>query len=346
MGKHMGNIVRVGFAAVALMALAAQGMGAPLATETVSANGAANEYLADGVVEAVRTSSIGADISGRVTALLVHAGDKVKAGQVLLRIDERVANQQALATQSQVAAAQAQLDAAKADFERRQSLYQQKFLSKAALDRAEAEYKSAAAQAKAQIAQATAAGVQTGLHTIAAPYDGIVAETLVELGDMVTPGRPLINFYDPAALRATVNVPQSQVAALRHEDARVEIAGVAAPVRVQADAVTVLPTADPMSHMVQARLALPAQTVAAPGAFARAWLPTAANESKGRLTIAQRAVIRRSELTAVYVIDKEGKPQLRQVRLGRSLGDRIEVLAGLTAGERVALDPLAAANVR
>lgn len=317
----------------------------PLATETVGSGSAANEYLADGVVEAVRTSSIGADLSGRVTALLVQAGNKLKAGQVLLRIDERVASQQALASQSQVAAAQAQLDAAKSDFERRKSLYDQKYLSKAALDRAESDYKSAAAQAKAQIAQATAAGVQTGLHTLTAPYDGIVAETLVEVGDMVTPGRQLITFYDPSALRVSVNVPQSQVAALRRADARVEIAGSIAAVSVKADAVTVLPTADPVSHMVQVRLLLPAQNAAAPGTFARAWLPLQAQAGKARITVPQRAVLRRSELVAVYVVDKDGKPQLRQVRLGRDLGDRVEVLAGVTAGERVALDPFAAAKV-
>lgn len=342
----MGNWVKVGLTAVAALLLSARAFAAPLASETVAAGSAANEYLADGVVEAVRASAIGADISGRITALLVRAGDKVKAGQILLRIDERVASQQALASQSQAAAAQAQLDAAKSEYERQHSLYQQKFLSKAALDRAEAAYKSAAAQAKAQIAQAAAAGVQTGLHTIVAPYDGIVSDTQVELGDMVTPGRVLIGFYDPAALRATVNVPQSQVAALRRDDAHVEIAGLAAPVRVKADAITVLPTADPVSHMVQVRLALPPQSVAAPGAFARAWLPLASAENRGRVTISQRAVLRRSELTAVYVLDKESKPQLRQVRLGRTLGDRVEVLAGLTAGERIALDPLAAANVR
>ena len=173
----------------------------PLTTETIKPGTGNDIYVAEGVVEAVRSSTIGAELAGRVTALMVKAGDKVHSGQVMARIDERVAAQQALASQSQVAAAQAQLSAAQSDFDRRQKLYEQKFLSKAALERAESDYKSAAAQAKAQIAQANAAGVQTGLHTLTAPYTGVVAETGIELGDMVMPGKPLITVYDPSELR-------------------------------------------------------------------------------------------------------------------------------------------------
>ena len=317
-----------------------------LATETVQAGAGSNTYSAEGVVEAVRSSVIGAELAGRVTALLVKAGDRVHAGQVLARIDERIANQQALASQSQVAAAQAQLAAAQADFERRQKLYEQKFLSKAALDRAESDYKSAAAQAKAQIAQATAAGVQTGLHTLTAPYNGVVAETQIELGDMVMPGKPLLTVYDPSVMRVTVNLPQSQLANLKSAAATVEIPGAKNPtLSIAAGNVIALPTADPVSHMVQVRIALPASTDnPSPGMFARALLPTQGPAATGRITVPATAVITRSELTAIYVVDGTGHASLRQVRPGRRQGERIEILAGLEAGEKVALDPLAAAK--
>lgn len=321
---------------------------APLATESVRTGLGGNVYNAEGVVEAVRSSVIGAELAGRVTALLVKAGDRVQAGQVLARIDQRVAAQQALASQSQVAAAEAQLAAAQADFERRQRLYEQKFLSKAALDRAESDFKSAAAQAKAQIAQATAAGVQTGLHTLTAPYSGVVAETHIELGDMATPGKPLLVVYDPSALRVTVNLPQSQLANLKAASATVEIPGAGTPLlNIAPGNITVLPTADPVSHMVQVRIALPPATSGlAPGMFARALLPAQGPAATGRITVPAVAVVTRSELTAVYVMDGSGRFALRQVRLGRRQGDRVEVLAGLEAGEKVVLDPLAAAKQR
>ena len=246
----MRNTGKPGGLFALLMLIAGHVSAGQLAIETVRPVAAGSAYTAEGVVEAVRYSLIGAELSGRVTALLVKAGDQVKAGQVLARIDERIAAQQALASQSQVAAAQAQLDVAQSDFERRKRLHEQNFLSKAALDRAESDYRSTAAQARAQIAQAGAAGVQTGLHTLAAPYSGVVAETHIELGDMVMPGRPLLAVYDPSALRITVNLPQSQLANLKRSAVAIEIPGARTPsFEAAADKVTVLPTADPVSHI-------------------------------------------------------------------------------------------------
>ena len=345
----MRNTLKTGrhFICLLLFATTAPSMwAAPLATETIKPGAGNDSYTAEGVVEAVRSSTIGAELAGRVTALMVKAGDKVQSGQVMARIDERVAAQQALASQSQVAAAQAQLVVAQSDFERRQKLYEQKFLSKAALDRAESDYKSAAAQARAQIAQANAAGVQTGLHTLTAPYTGVVAETGIELGDMVMPGKPLLTVYDPSALRISVNLPQSQLVNLKNMPVTIEIPGAAEPtINVPASSVTVLPTADPVSHMVQLRITLPAKsTLLRPGMFARALLPISSTTTPERITVPVTAVITRSELTAVYVVDGKGNASLRQVRLGRPQGNRIEVQAGLDAGETIALDPLAAAK--
>ncbi len=332
-------------AALVLAAVTSSVLAGPLATEVIKPENGSRQYTAEGVVEAVRSSTISAELSGRVTALMVKAGDKVQAGQVMARIDERVAAQQALASQSQVAAAQAQLDAAKSDFERRQKLYEQKFLSKAALDRAESDYKSAAAQARAQIAQANAAGVQTGLHTLTAPYTGIVAETAIELGDMVVPGKPLLTVYDPGTLRVSASLPQSQLANLQGTPVIIEIPGASSPiVTVAAGNVIALPTADPVSHMVELRIALPVGGGLRPGMFARVLLPVKGNAITSNIRVPTSAVITRSELTAVYVVDNKGKASLRQVRPGRTLGNRIEINAGLEAGESVALDPLAASR--
>ena len=107
-----------------------------------------------------------------------------------------------------------------------------------------------------------------------------------------------------------------------------------------------LPTLDAATHTVQVRADLPAglQGVA-PGGFARLWLPVAAGREPG-VWVPMAAVLRRAELTALYVQGADGKPLLRQVRLGRSDGERIEVLAGVAAGERVLTDPQAAARSR
>jgi RND family efflux transporter MFP subunit len=321
---------------------------AELPTATVRASIENATWGADGVVEAVRQSSIASEVSGTVTALPVKAGDRVSAGQVLVRIDERAAAQQAAANEAQAAAAEAELQAAQKEFERARHLFEEHYISQAALDQAEAQFKAARAEARARLAQAGAATTQTSLHTLRAPYGGVLASVDVQVGDMATPGRALITMYDPAALRVVVTVPESVVQQLRRDaEVRIEVPGADRSVRqLTARSVTLLPAADPESHTMRVRLGLPSdagQAAPVPGMFARAWLPASAQPTS-HLMIPARAVIRRTELQAVYVVDQAGKPWLRQVRLGRAMGDQVEILAGLEPGERVALDPLAAAR--
>jgi len=106
-----------------------------------------------------------------------------------------------------------------------------------------------------------------------------------------------------------------------------------------------LPTVDAATHTQQLRVLLPAEYLGlAPGLFARLWLPAGSAAAAQRLFVPASAVVRRAEMTGVYVVDAKGAPQLRQVRLGRAQGANVEVLSGLAAGERIALDPQAAAR--
>ena len=304
----------------------------------------------DGVVEAVRQTVLAAQVAGAVVQLDVKVGDRVSAGQLLLRLDARAAEQTAAAGDAQVQAARAALDVAAKDLARQQQLFQKDYISQAALERAESAFKSTQAQVNAQSAQSGAARTQSGLYTVRAPFAGVVAEVPVSLGDMAMPGRPLLSLYDPAALRITAAVPQSLAAQLMSAAApRLELPGLPeaqrwlVPQRLQW-----LPTVDAATHTVQLRAELPTGLAGlAPGMFARIWLPLAgagAGPASASLTVLSAAVVRRAEMTGLYVLDAQGQPVLRQVRLGRTLGEQVEVLTGLNPGERVVSDPQAAAR--
>ena len=306
----------------------------------------------DGLVESVRQTVIAAQVPGAIVQLEVRAGDRVKAGQVLLRIDARAAEQNAAASEAQVQATRATLEMATQELERQKQLFARNYISEAALQRAESAFKATRAQSLALAAQAGAAHTESGLHVIRAPFDGVVAEVPVSLGDMAMPGRALLTLYDPAALRLTAAVPQSLAARVSAGMLpRAELPALPAgrrwvtPLRVE-----VLPTADPGTHTVRIRLDLPAGIEgASPGMFARLWLPAAAEGAAPAapvVTVPIGAIVRRAELTALYVLDRDGRPVLRQVRLGRSEGGQVEILSGLSAGERVVTDPQAAARVR
>ncbi|HEY1392531.1 MAG TPA: efflux RND transporter periplasmic adaptor subunit, partial [Methylibium sp.] len=195
-------------------ALAADGQDSPspLSSAPVTRGGAAAGEGYDGVVQALRQTVVAAQVPGAVVALEVKAGDRVKAGQLLLRLDARAAEQQAGAAAAQVQAARAAQEAATKEFERQKQLYQKNYISQAALERAEAQYKATQAEASAQLASAGAARTQSSFYVVKAPYDGIVADVAVVLGDMAMPGRPLLTVYDPGALRVSARVPQSAAA--------------------------------------------------------------------------------------------------------------------------------------
>jgi RND family efflux transporter MFP subunit len=319
-----------------------------LATAVVRSPGAGESASFDGVVEAVRQTVMSAQVSGAVVAIDVKVGDVVKAGQVLARIDARAAEQNVAASDAQVQSARATLEVATKEFDRQKQLFEKNYTSQAALERAEAQFKATQAQVSAQLAQAGAARAQSGFFVVRAPYGGVIADVPVMLGDMAMPGRPLLTIYDPASLRVTASIPQTEIARIASgKPAKVQFPGLPADHQWAAPiGQTLLPTADPGTHTAQIRLDLPA-TVGnlAPGTFARVWLPMQ-GAATPRLYVPAQAVVRRAEMTGVYVVDPNGHPILRQVRLGRAVDDTVEVLSGVSAGERVALDPQAAARER
>lgn len=313
------------------------------ATVSAQAAGVGTGTAHAGRVEAVRSATVAAQVAGTITALHVKAGDRVAEGQVLLHIDSRVAGKTAQASAAQTEAAVAVLTAARSEFARQQRLFEKRYISQAALERAEAQYKAAAAQARAQQAAADAADTQAGLSVLRAPFDAIVAEVPVETGDMAMPGSPLLALFAPDALRVVADVPQGAVPAdAAAPDIRLELPGGR---MLSPAAVEVLPTLDARSHTVRLRLALPpAAGAVAPGSYARVWLADAA--PRAAVLVPRRAVVRRAEMTGLYVLDAQQRPLLRQVRLGAERGEQVEVLAGVDAGEAVVVDPQAAARLR
>ena len=352
MARIAPHLVKL-FALLMLSGLAQSAVAQAPATAPVERLGAGSILMADGVVEAVRQSVVAAQVAGAIVALQVKAGDRVQQGQLLLRIDDRAASQNALAGAAQAASAEAVLVRARSDLARSLKLRDAGFISAAAHDRAEADFKAAQADANAQLARARAAQAESGFYVVRAPYAAIVSAVAVELGDMATPGRPMLTLYAPENLRVTATVAQNEVSHIQPgAPVRVQIPSLSGQAReFAATSITVLPAADPNSQTVQVRLGIPAATAGlVPGMFARAGFAIAAGDKEsGALTIPARAVVKRAELQLVYVVG-DGKtqirPQLRQVRTGHQSGERIEILAGLNPGEVVALDPLAAAQQR
>jgi RND family efflux transporter MFP subunit len=204
------------------------------------------------------------------------------------------------------------------------------------MDRATADLKSAQARVDAAAGALSAAQERYENTVVRAPYSGIVVERHVELGEMATVGTPLMTGISLEHLRVVVDVPQSDIAALRRDaQARVDLPS---GETLEAREVRIFPYADPSTHTFRVRLRLAeGQHGIYPGMWVKVRFTTGEEES---LLVPESAVVQRSELTAVYVLDEQGRPRLRQVRLGRPLPDGSRViLAGLDAGEMVVTEP-------
>jgi RND family efflux transporter MFP subunit len=339
---------RIALPAVAAALLAACGGDEPLPaspaatdaglqTVVVAAGAGEGERLFDGIVEAVQQATLAAQTTGRIVALVHDVDDTVARGDVILRIsgiEQRARLDEALQGLTEARAMAAE---ARARHARVSDLAAQRLLPQADLDRATADRDAALARLAAAEAGVSSAREQFGYTEVRAPFAGVVTARHVDVGEAVNPGQPLTAVAALGALRVNTDVPQALAEKVRGLGrARVYAGG-----RVlESTALTVFPAAAAGSNTVRVRIELPAGTGDLyPGMFVKAGF---ASDEAAALRVPAATVVRRSEVTAVYVVAADGAIRLRQVRLGRLLGDQYEILAGLEAGERIAADPVAA----
>lgn len=296
------------------------------------------EYQVDGVVEARRQATISAEVSGKVEEVNFDIDDRVEKGEVVLRISDREYRARVKQARAALAEADANLQEAKLKYDRSASLLQKNLIAKSAIDEASASYKAAQARLASARANLEQAEEQLERTVVRAPYSGVVVDRHVEPGESILPGQPFLTGYEPGILRVSANVPQSRIASLRD---RREVRVVLEDSRSFAvERVIIHPFANPKNHSFPVRLDLaPATDGLFPGMLVKVNLSIG---DTTRLLLPQQALVSRAEINAVYVLDANGRLSLRQVRPGKRFDERIEILAGLSDGEVVALDPVRA----
>lgn len=317
----------------------------PLAGIVVHAENARREQIWDGVVEAVHQVTITAQTNARVLELPYDVNDVVAKGAVLVRFTDVEQKSARNAAQAQIASAQATYNSALASYQRYDAISAKGYVSRDQLDQQRAQRDTAKAALEAARAQLNQVGQALDYTVLRAPFAGIITRRFVHVGEAVQAGppspQPLIALQSLDDLRVNVQVPQSSVADIRQFNAANVLLGPDGDGsrRMAVSSVNVFPYADPETHTFNVRLQLPAaDTGLYPGMTVKVAFAT--GEAK-RLLVPASALVQRGEIVAVYVIGAHGVT-LRQVRTGYHYGDRVEVLAGLDDGERIAADPLAA----
>lgn len=287
------------------------------------------ERVLDALVEAVNKATISAQTSGRVQEIYFDVNDYVKNGDVLIRL--RDTEQQA-----NLKVAIANFTQAETEYKRVKDIFDKKLISKSVLDKSESQLKSAAAR-KEQAEENLE-------HTvIRAPYSGIVVKRHIEVGETARSGVPLFTGISLESLRAVVEVPQDIISKVTEYKAARVISLKNDEKNIVATSMTISPYADEKSHTFLVRANLPkGEHGLYPGMAVKVAFTIGKMK---KLAVPVSAIIYRSEVTAVYVVDKDNRISLRHVRAGEKVNtDLIEILAGLQENESVAINPVAAAT--
>lgn len=309
----------------------------PLASVLVQPEHMPAERSFDGVVQAVDRVTIAAQTSGRVAAVYHGVDDVVPDGALLMRLRSTVQRADLHQARAALRAAEARAKEASTRYRRILDMYDRRVVPKADLDRVTADRDAAVARLHAARAAVASAAEGVTYTEIRAPYAGVVIDRLAQVGEAVTPGTPLVQMASLEHLRVVVSIPQSLAVTVRRVGkGTVYVGGVA----VAARRVTVFPAAAAGSNTFRVRLELPAGIRGLyPGMVVHTAFVTGV---RPQLLVPLGSVVRRSEVTAVYLVQPNGNVLMQQVRLGERLGDRVEVLSGLEPGDRVALHPLVA----
>lgn len=296
-------------------------------------------YTFTGAVEAIHKATMTAETSGRIAEVFFDVDDIVDKGDVIARFRN---NQQkadldlALAGRKEAEAALARDES---EFKRYVELYEKRLVAKALLDQARAALDGSKARLEASSARIKQARENYENTVIRAPYSGIVTKRHIEVGEAVNPGSPLVSGLSLDKLRLVVDVPQSLIESIRQQK-KAQIVLNDGKI-ITSEALTIFPYADDLSHTFRVRVELPEDIHGVyPGMLIKVGFVT---DQQRVLTIPVQAMVHRGEMNIVYVQAETGQIHMRQIRPGPSLGGgEMIVHAGLTEGETIWLDPVAA----
>lgn len=329
-----------------------------VSTVTVAAETWPSIYEATGTVRARTSTAISAKLTGYVREVRVQTGDRVHEGQMLVTLDSRdldVGARRADAareevrtgvpeTDSAVRAAKASLDLAQVTFNRMQDLYQKKSLSDQEFDEASAKLKAAQAawemararraQMDSKLAQADqevrSSEVTRSYADIAAPFAGVVVARSVEPGGLAMPGAPLLTIEREGAYRLEAAVDESHLSAIRvGQPVSITLESVGRTIEARVS--EIVPSVDAVSRAYIVKIDLPSIPQLRSGIFGRAAFQLG---SRTVLAIPAGAVTERGQLQSVMIADG-GFAHTRLITTGQKSNDRVEILSGLNAGEKI-----------
>lgn len=315
-------------------------------TVTVATAMAADQavrFSASGKIEAMRQANLSTRMMGYIRDIQVKVGDRVRQGQTLLSLDIADLNAQRARSEAAIAEAQAAFTTAEKDYQRYSRLFEEESASQKELDDMTARFRMAEARLEAARQAKQEVEAQLAYARIKAPFGGIVTNIFPKIGDMANPGQTLVALESPGVFEVKAGIPEAEISRVARGDSvivYIEVIGEQRSGYVSELSLSARHT----GGQYLATIALPDSPEGLrSGMYARVLFErtgpagsdgTAAASWQGSVLIPQEALVHRGQLSGVYTISQENTALLRWLRLGSKQGDQVEVLSGLSPGER------------
>lgn len=308
----------------------------PAVAVTVSSVAAENNtpfLTASGKIEAANSANLSTRMMGFVDKVHVNVGEKVTKGQLLVSINNSDLSAKQAQTSAGITEAQAAFNNAEKDYKRFQNLFAENSASQKELDDQRARYEMAKARLEGAKQMKNEVQSQFAYVNLRAPFNGVVTNKFIEAGDMANPGVPLISVEGPGNFEVMASVPESEISKIK-SGAEVQVL-VKSSEKILPGTVTEVSTSAKNTggqYLVKVVLDKTDASILS-GMYATVQFPIEKKTDVGMVLVPQEALVKRGQLTGIYTVSQSNTALLRWLRLGRTFGDKVEVLSGLAADE-------------
>ncbi|WP_297798224.1 efflux RND transporter periplasmic adaptor subunit [uncultured Eudoraea sp.] len=286
-----------------------------------------------GKIEAVKSANLSTRIMGHVNKIHVQIGDKVVKGQLLLSINNTDLSAKLAQVNAGIAEATAAYNNSEKDLKRFTILFNENSATQKELDDITANYNMSKARLEAARQMKNEVNAQFSYSDLRAPFNGVVTNKFIKPGDMASPGMPLLEVEAPGKYQVLTLVPESDITKIK-KGMKVAVSLNSINENIEGEVVELSSSSKNTGGQYHVKVALSETNVPIlSGMYATVDFPVAADNQSRAVLIPIDAIIQKGQLSGVYTVSERNTALLRWLRLGRSYGDRVEVLSGLTTGE-------------
>lgn len=291
-------------------------------------------FTASGKIEAANAVTLSTRTSGYIDEIYVKVGDKITKGKLLLSINNTDLQAKRAQVNASITEARAAYSISEKDYNRYKNLYAENSASQKEMDDMSANFEMAKARLEAANQMKNEINAQFKYVNIKAPFSGIVTHKFMDTGDLANPGMPLISVEDPENFEVNLSIPESEISQIKN-GMKVNVLVKSISETLIGEVTEVSTSANNSGGQYFVKITLYKTKVPIlSGMYTSVMIPTMKVTKTNIVLVPEEVIVRRGQLSGIYTVSQNQTALLRWLRLGKTHGDKVEVLSGLNSEEQ------------